>query len=101
MDRATKLAGGRAWIQVHLSPFYCARLQSTLNVTFSHGCLTSELPETDTKRIVGAFSPETPMRVGDNLWVKSVNSINMYGKPREWEAGTIAGAGGSGNDAGL
>eukprot|EP00069_Balaena_mysticetus_P003831 bmy_04363T0 len=41
------------------------------------------------------------MRAGDNLRVKSVNSINMYGKPREWEAGTIAGAGGSGNDAGL
>ncbi|TEA36299.1 hypothetical protein DBR06_SOUSAS5910032, partial [Sousa chinensis] len=41
------------------------------------------------------------MRAGDNLWVMSVNSINMYRKPREWEAGTIAGAGGSGNDTGL
>lgn len=60
---------------MQLSPFCCAGLQSTLTVIFGYSCFTSELPEPDTKRKVGTFSPESPMRAGDSLWIKSAKLV--------------------------
>lgn len=67
MDNVTELAGDRASIQVHLSPSCRAGVQSTLTVTVGHGCLTSELAESDPRRGIGTrkvkpFCPETPVR---------------------------------------